>query len=581
MGTYLRLASFLKTAPRETVLKVLIGLFISAAGFLQAFMVAGVINAVFNRRPYAEIMPFIAGVLFAILFKAFWVRYQEGFAKKMGAKIKRNIRQTLIEKLLRLGPAYQDGKRSGGIQSLVTDGVESFEVFLVQYIPHIFVVLISVGAAITYIFMVDPFVSVLILLAAVLAIIVPHLFMPAISKLMIEYWQSYAHLNAQYIDAMQGMSTLKAFNVSKRTQQNLNKDARRFAKSSIDNTGMSLSDSAVIILLCAAGTALAVGIAAWHTYQGSLSASALLTILFLAGESMRPLYELNVYWHGSYLGFSVAEELYEVLDTSVELSVPEGAGKNRLMRTPPEITLKNVTFKYRDDGGNALSNVTIHIKPGQTAAVVGKSGSGKSTLVNLLLRFYDPQQGRVMIGGHEVRDYPLDYLRDQIAVVFQDTYLFYGTVEENLLMANSEATADECIAAAKAANAHDFIMALPQGYQTIVGERGATLSGGERQRISIARTILKDSPVLILDEATSNVDISGESVIQEALERLMKERTTVIIAHRLSTIKQAEVIYVLDNGRLCEAGTHDALAQCEKGVYTKLVQAQEKARQVV
>lgn len=581
MGNYLRLASFLKTAPKETMLKVLIGLFISAAGFLQAFLVARVIAAVFSGRPYNELIPYIVGILFVILFKVFWVRYQEGFAKKMGAKVKGNIRQALIEKLLRLGPAYQDGRRSGSIQSLVTDGVESFEVFLVQYIPHIFVVLISVGAAITYIFMVDALVSIIILLAALLSVIVPHLFMPAISKLMIEYWQSYAHLNAQYIDAMQGMSTLKAFHANKKIHQNLEKDARRFAKSSIDNTGMSLADSAIIILLSAVGTSLAVGIAAWHAYQGLLSPSALLMILFLAGESMRPLYELNVYWHGSYLGFSVAEEFYEILDTPIKLDLPEGADRNSVTQTPPEINLKNVTFKYHDDAHNALDNVTMSIKSGQTVAVVGKSGSGKSTLVNLLLRFYDPQQGSVMIGGHEVRNYSLDYLRNQIAVVFQDTYLFYGTVEENLLMANPAATEDEYIAAAKAAYAHDFIMALPQGYQTIVGERGATLSGGERQRISIARTILKGAPMLILDEATSSVDISGESMIQEALERLMKDRTTIIIAHRLSTIRQAEVVYVLDKGRLCEFGTHGELIQHENGVYSQLVQAQEKARHAV
>ncbi|MBE6035869.1 MAG: ABC transporter ATP-binding protein [Clostridiales bacterium] len=581
MRTYLRLASFLKTAPKETILKVLIGLFIVAAGFLQAFMIAGVIAAVFDRRPYQEMIPYIAGVLFAILFKVFWIRYQEGFVKKMGAKIKGNIRQALIEKLLCLGPAYQDGRRSGNLQSLVTDGVESFEVFLVQYIPQIFVVIISVTAAIGYIFTVDPLVSLLILFAAVLAIIVPHLFMPAISKLMIEYWQSYAHLNAQYIDTMQGMSTLKAFHASKRVKEALAKDAKSFAKSSIDNTGMSLSDSAIIILLCAVGTSLAVGIAAWHTYQGLLTAPALLTILFLAGESMRPLYDLNVYWHGSYLGFSVAEEFYEIFDTPVELHISHKAYSNRLTQNPPEIQLQDVSFCYGESLGNALEHVTIKIEAGQTAAIVGKSGSGKSTLVNLLLRFYDPQQGTIIIGGHELQEYTLDYLRNQIAVVFQDTYLFYGTVEENLLMAKPDATREECMEAAKAANAHEFIMALPQGYQTIVGERGATLSGGERQRISIARTILKGAPILILDEATSSVDISGESLIQEALERLMKDRTTLIIAHRLSTIRKAEMIYVLDKGRLRESGIHDTLMQQKDGVYAQLVQAQEKARHVV
>ncbi|QIB68071.1 ABC transporter ATP-binding protein [Aminipila butyrica] len=578
MGMYLRLASFLKTTPKEALIKVWIGLSIVATGFLQAFMIAGAITAIFERKSYLEIIPYIVGALLAIMAKAFLMRYQEGFVKKMGAKVKGNIRQTLIEKLLCLGPAYQDGRRSGNLQSLVTDGVESFEVFLVQYIPQVFVVMISVSAAILYIFTVDSVVSILIFLAAILAVIIPHLFMPAISKLMIEYWQSYAHLNAQYIDTMQGMSTLKAFQASKRTEKALEKDAKSFAKTSIDNTGMSLLDSAIIIFLCAVGTSLAVGIAAWHASQGLISPAGLLAILFLAGESMKPLYELNVYWHGSYLGFSVAEEFYEVLDTPVTLNILEEAKANHTMKNPPEIELTEVSFRYRQEAKKALDTVTIKIEGGQKVAVVGKSGSGKSTLVNLLLRFYDPQAGQIRIGGHELSAYTLDYLRNQIAVVFQDTYLFYGTVQENLMMAKPNATLEECIEAAKGANAHEFIMALPQGYQTMVGERGATLSGGQRQRLSIARTILKGAPILILDEATSSVDISGESQIQEALERLMKNRTTLIIAHRLSTIQTADLIYVLNKGRLWEAGTHEELIKKKNGVYKQLVQAQEKAR---
>lgn len=581
MKSYLRLIAFLLPFKKDCLIKAGIGLIIVAAGFFQAFMIAGAIAAVFEGRSYSKILPYIAGVLIAVLFKAFWLRYQDGFVKKMGSRVKGNIREVLIRKLLCLGPAYQDGRRSGNIQSLVTDGVEAFEVFLVQYIPQIFVVIISVCAAVTYIFTVDPLVSIIVLLSAVLSIVIPHLFMPAISRLMIGYWQSYAHLNAQYIDTMQGMSTLKAFHAGRRIRGKLEKDARSFAKSSIDNTGMSLLDSAIIIFLCAIGTSLGAAIAAWHTYQGSLPAPALLAILFLAGESMKPLYDLNVYWHGSYLGFSVARQLYETLDRQETLQVFQDAHKNKIIQNPPAVELNNVSFRYQAGTKNVLNNVSMRIEGGQTAAVVGRSGSGKSTIVNLLLRFYDPGQGRVIIGGHEIKNYTLDYLRNQIAVVFQDTYLFYGTVEENLRMANPKASHQECMDAAKAANAHEFIMALPQGYQTIVGERGATLSGGERQRISIARTILKGAPILILDEATSNVDISGESIIQEALERLMKNRTTIIIAHRLSTIRKAGIIYVLDKGEVCETGTHEELMSLKKGVYHHLIQAQEKARAAV
>ena len=236
----------------------------------------------------------------------------------------------------------------------------------------------------------------------------------------------------------------------------------------------------------------------------------------------------------------------------------------------------NVTFAYHPDNEPALHDLSFSVDAGQSLGLVGQSGAGKSTVAALLLRFFDPQQGRVEIGGVDARDYSLETLRGLTAVVSQDTYLFHGTVEDNLRIGKPGASLGELESASRAANAHEFIAALPHGYQTVVGERGAKLSGGERQRIAIARALLKDAPILILDEATSSLDGVNESAIRDALERLSQGRTTITIAHRFSSVVHADRIVVLDEGRMVESGRHQELME-RRGAYAGLVLTQQEA----
>jgi ATP-binding cassette subfamily B protein len=388
------------------------------------------------------------------------------------------------------------------------------------------------------------------------------------------HWESYGDMNAQFLDAMQGITTLKAFNASGDKGRELEKDADTLYMNTMRKLNVSLTSSAIVGLAAGVGTALSVGIGALRTGMGILPFSSLPVVLFLSTECFRPINELNMFWHRSFLGLSAAEKMYEFLDT--EKSIRDTGKKDtpREENSLPAVTFSDVNFAYNDGERPALRNISLKIPEGATVALAGQSGAGKSTVVNLLLRYFDPQEGNILINGTDVRDIRLDHLRKMFSVVFQDTYLFYGTIEENVRIAKPEAGFDEVAACCKLANAHDFIEKLPGGYQTVVGERGVRLSGGERQRISIARALLKDAPILILDEATSSVDASSEALIQESMENLMKNRTTLVIAHRLSTIMDSDDIFVLSQGQIIERGNAGDLTG-QNGAFAALMRAQQ------
>ncbi|TMG42881.1 MAG: ABC transporter ATP-binding protein [Chloroflexi bacterium] len=305
-----------------------------------------------------------------------------------------------------------------------------------------------------------------------------------------------------------------------------------------------------------------------------LSIPDLVLFVFLTTLLYRPVTELNRQLEGLRNAEAATDRIFEILNAPIEVKESLSARVPKDRRY--DIALDHVTFAY-EAGRSVLHDVSIDLKEGSVLALVGPSGAGKTTIANLITRFWDPQQGAVRLGGVDLRELPLDYVHRSIGLVLQDVFLFNDTVKANIKIGNPEATDAQVEAAAHAAYAHEFVEDLPKGYDTIIGERGVRLSGGQKQRISIARALLRDAPILILDEATSSVDPEAEHLIQAALARLVAERTVLVIAHRLSTIRQANEIVVLDKGRVVQRGRHDDLVDAP-GLYAALYRAQQVAR---
>jgi ATP-binding cassette subfamily C protein CydCD len=335
------------------------------------------------------------------------------------------------------------------------------------------------------------------------------------------------------------------------------------------------SHAVFIETLTAVGGLAVLATGAWLVVDGSMARTDLPLATLLALTSFGPVTELAVTLKHVMETHAASRRVFEVHDEPVVVNDGPGVALVPAPQSNPNgsISFEEVGFSYGPGLPQALREVSLKVESGQTVALVGRSGAGKTTCAQMLLRFWDPLSGRITLQGHDIRDYKLDDLRRNIALVAQDTYLFNATIMENLRIAGQDAGEDEIERAAELANATEFIDAMPDGYDTLVGERGMQLSGGQRQRISIARALLKDAPVLILDEATSHLDAVNEQQIREALERLMEGRTTLVIAHRLSTVRDADRIVVMDRGRVAEQGSHNELL-AHAGLYAQLVRTQ-------
>ncbi len=560
---------------RLLALAVAVGLAISATWVAQGVLVALIVRRILEGGGWTAIAGFVAAVAGLTLLRAALIFAREVLAKQVSAAVKTRLRRRLFARLLLLGPGYLEHTETGRVQSTLVDGVEALESYVGYYLPHAVVSVVVPVCIVGVIVLLDPLIGVVVLAFALAVPLIPRIWDRILGEYGRRHWAAYSSLDAQFVDAMQGMVTLKALNASERRGEVLRSASQALYRATMSQLSISMIRNGLVGFAMSAGVALAVGLGSFQVVAGELGIPALLIILFLSAECFRPLVELDAYWHAGYMGISASAGIFELLDA--EPGVHDAPARRTGAASSPggAISLHDVTFGYSRDARPALEDVSLEIREGEVVAIVGRSGAGKSTVASLLLRFFDPQAGRLTFGDADVRDIPLDELRRRIGYVSQDTYLFYGTIEDNLRIGRPDATPEAIRDAAEKANIHAFIESLPKGYDTIVGERGATLSGGERQRIAIARALLKDAPVLILDEATSNLDGANEAAIREELSLLTRGRTTIVIAHRLSSVVHADRIVVLDRGRVAESGRHGDLVS-RGGHYAQLVRAQQE-----
>jgi len=550
---------------------VALGVLAVLLGIARLALLGWLIAQVFSGTTLqALVIPF-AGVALVMIARGVLEYWRTMVAHNTAAIVQLHLRTVIFDQVTRLGPAYFGLERTGDAIVAMIEGVEQLEIYFGQYLPQLMVAILTPFMIFAVVAFLDVPIALVMLAAALFTLVAPQVFHRWDGKRSLERGRDYKAFAAEFLDSVQGLATLKAFGQSDTRAQSLRRKAHALFESTmwvLATNSLARGITDIGITLGAAGT-LAFG--AYRVVDGETSLSVLLIVLMLGVEVYRPLREMRGMMHTGMMSLSASQTIFQLMDATPRVSEP--GTPLHVSSIEPTVRFEHVGFAYPGGRRKTHKHVDFEIKAGERVGFVGPSGAGKSSIVRLLLRFYDPDEGVIRIGGHDLKSLSQKDIRSQIAVVNQDTYLFHGTVADNLRVGKPDATSEEIEAACRAANAHEFVSVLPQGYDTVIGERGIRLSGGQRQRVAIARAILRDAPILILDEALSAVDAENESIIQEALDRLMRGRTTLIFAHRLSSVINADRILVLDEGAIAESGSHSELmTRC--GVYHRLMAAQ-------
>ncbi|MFE9696513.1 ABC transporter ATP-binding protein/permease [Streptomyces sp. NPDC006270] len=542
---------------------------VTATHLAQAVLLALVLSRI-ARGETAALAPLLTAVIAVVLVRAALGRAQRLTAVTAGATVRVRLRDTLLERLGALGPTAISGARAGAVRATLVDGVEGVDAYISRYLPQLLITCAVPPLLLVAVALVEPYAALALGPALLLALFGPRWWDRLLARRGKEHWDSYEALAADYLEALQGMPTLRTTGAVGRVRERLERRSAALHRTTVAKLRVSLVDTGLTDLAVQGGTAAAVLVACSSAATGRTAATGTYLLLLLASECFRPVRDLSREWHAGYLGVSAADGIARL--RTAEAAVPDRGTVAAVWGSAPEIHFEDVHFTHPGSGRPALDGVSFTAAPGRTTAVVGPSGAGKSTLLSLLLRQRDPDRGRLTVAGTDAAAYTLASLRRGVAVVSQETYLFHATIAENLRVARPAATDEQLRAAARTAGIDQEIARLPDGYATLVGERGATLSGGQRQRLALARALLSDAPVLILDEATSAVDERGQARIVRELTAAGRGRTCVVVAHRLDAVRHADHIVVLDAGRVVAAGDHTTLL-AGGGVYASLVAA--------
>jgi ATP-binding cassette subfamily B protein len=488
----------------------------------------------------------------------------------VGQWVMHDLRRTLYAHVQRLSLSYHDQKQTGDLISRVTSDIDAIQSFIASGLLGALVNSLTLTGMVGVMLYINWRFTLIALSVAPVLFAVVYSYTRRIKKASREVRKKEGEMVSVIQEVLTSIRVVKAFAREDYEQRRLEEESLESVEIALRARGMKARLSPLVEIIVAVGTSMVLWFGARMVLEGTLSAGTLIVFIFYLGKMYKPMQDLSK-MTDSYAKASVGyERILEVLNTSHVVRDQPGARK-----APPfrgRIEFENVCFSY-EAKFPVLHNVNFRIEPGQTAALAGPTGAGKTTIVSLLPRFYDPDSGSVKIDGRDVRSFTLMSLRHQISFVLQETVLFHGPIWSNIAYGKPEASQPEILHAAELANAHEFIAKMPDAYNTIVGERGVTLSGGQRQRIAIARAVIRNSPILILDEPSSGLDAGSEKLVFEALDRLMEGKTSIVIAHRLSTVRRADIILMVNDGTIVERGRHEQLLK-SGGLYAQLYELQ-------
>ena len=570
MAVYLRLLRYLRPYIPQTAMAIACMLLATSASLYVPWIVRDVIDGVLVNKDILLLNAITAGILLVFALRGFFVYGQNYLMSYVSQKVVIDLRESLFRHFQRLSISYFDRSRTGKVLSYMTNDVGALQGALAQNVIELSTESITLVGSLVAMFYLHWQLALLTLITVPLVAQAMNLFGKKLRKASGMMQQRAAEITSVLQEMIVSIRLIRLFvredyEIGRFIRENENNFSAQMKAAQL-----SATLTPVIEFLAAIGVTVIIWYGGREVINGNLTSGSLIAFLVYTVNITNPVKRLGNVYGSIQRAVAAAERVFEVLDTLPEIQ--DDFDAKELPVVKGQVEFENVMFEYRS-GEPALCNLSIKVPPGQVLAIVGPSGAGKSTIANLLPRFYDPQQGRIKIDGRDIRHVTVRSLREQIAMVPQDTILFSASIYENILYGRLDASAAEVTAAAYSANAHDFILQMPLGYDTQIGERGCQLSGGQRQRIAIARAILKDPRILILDEATSALDAESERVVQDALDKLMVGRTTFMVAHRLSTIQRADKILVMDKGRLVECGNHTELLAAG-GLYCKLYSLQ-------
>jgi ATP-binding cassette subfamily B protein len=579
-----RLLDYVKPYRARAIAGFALAILVTAAGLVRPYLTKPMLDDGLGLKrgskgaDYHLLLFYILVMAGLMLFSAVAGALRERLMAVLGASIARDLRDRAYEHLHKLSLSFFSKKPTGSLVTRVTSDTDRIWDFVAWTVIEAVVSVLTIVGIGVALFLMNWKLAVIVLLPVPIMFVLTTIFHKKLHRGFNRLFHRWSLLTAVVSDALPGVRVIKAFSQERNEVRRFTGRSGDYYDNEVEMIGLWTLYGPLMDLCTQIGSLLVWIVGGYWTVKGQMTVGTLMAYTGYMWMFYGPIHGIAQMDRMLNRAAASVQRIFEILDTEPVIFSKDGAVPIRKIQG--RIELRNVSFSY-DGIRKVLKNINLTIQPGEMVGLAGPSGGGKTTMVNVICRFYDVLEGQILIDGVDIRDYDVEQLRRCTGVVLQEPFLFFGTVARNIAYGNPEASLDDIIAAARAANAHDFIVGFPDGYDTMVGERGQTLSGGERQRISIARAILHDPAILILDEATSSVDTEAERQIQEALDRLTARRTTIAIAHRLSTLRRTTRLIILDKGEIAEQGSHEELSHKEGGIYAKLLKTQVELQSVM